>query len=43
MCYKAVDASTIVFDSLLGQYKTQEMCDKIVSKEPFTLKYCLYR
>ena len=28
---------------LPDQYKTQEMCDKVVSKEPFMLKCCLDR
>ena len=29
-----------MFDSIPDQYNTQEMCDKAVSKEVFTLKYC---
>ena len=29
-----------VLDSVPDQYKTQEMCDKIVSEDPFKLKYC---
>ena len=28
---------------ILDQYKTQEMCYKVVFKEPFMLKYCLNR
>ena len=38
---KAVDTWPFVFDSVPDQYITQEMCDKIVSKEFFMLKYCL--
>ena len=29
-----------MFDSVPNQYKTQEMCDKIVCEDPFKLKYC---
>ena len=29
-----------MFDSVPSQYKTQEVCDKIVSDDPFNLKYC---
>ena len=43
MCDKAVDICSFVIDSVLDQYKTQEMCDKVVSKDPFMLKYCLDR
>ena len=43
MCDKAIDKCTFVFDSVLDQYKTKEMCDKIVSEDPFKLKYCHYR
>ena len=32
-----------VFDFVLDWYKTQEMCDKAVSKDLFMLKYCLNR
>ena len=38
---KAVDTWSFVFDSVPDQYITQEMCDKIVSKEFFMLEYCL--
>ena len=41
MCDKGIDTCPFVFDSVLDQYKTQEMCDKVVFKEPFMLKYCL--
>ena len=40
MCDKAVDICSFVFDSVLDQYNAQEMCDKVISKDPFTLKYC---
>ena len=43
MCDKAVDICSFVIDSVLDQYKTQEMCDKVVSKDPFMVKYCLDR
>ena len=39
MCDKAVKCP-FVFDSVSSQCKTQEMCDKIVSEDPFKLKYC---
>ena len=40
ICDKAVnDTCLFVFDSAAN--KTQEMCDKIVCKEPFMLKHCL--
>ena len=29
-----------VCDSFPDQYKTQEMCDKAVSEDPFSLGYC---
>ena len=32
-----------VFDSVPDQYKTREICDKVVSKDPFMLKYFLDR
>ena len=43
MCNKAVDACPFPFGSVLDLYKTQEICDKVVSKEPVMLKYCLDR
>ena len=33
--------SFFVFDSVPDQYKTQEMRDKVVFKEPSVLKYCI--
>ena len=30
----------VVFDSIPNQYKTQEMCDKVVSEDPFLIVYC---
>ena len=38
---KDVGTFSLVSDSVPDQYKTQEMCDKVVSKEPLMLKYCL--
>ena len=32
---------SFVFDSVPDPYKTQEICDKVVSNEPSMLKYCL--
>ena len=31
---------SFLFDSVPNQYKTQGRCYKIVSKDPFELKYC---
>ena len=33
----------LVFDSIPDQFKTQKMCDKAFSEDPFMLKYCLDR
>ena len=33
----------ILFDSIPDRYKTQEICDKVVSEKHFMLKYCLGR
>ena len=30
----------VVFDSIPDQYKTQEMCDRVVSEDPFLIVYC---
>ena len=40
MCNKVVSpyTSAIPFDSLPGQYMALEMCEKVVSKEPFMLR-----
>ena len=35
--------SFLLFDSVPEKSKTQEMCDKVVSKDSFMLKYCLDR
>ena len=40
MCNKAVERYPSVFDSVLNQHKTQQMCDKIASEDPFKLTYC---
>ena len=29
-----------VFDSITDRYKTQEMCDRVVSEDPFLIVYC---
>ena len=40
---KALDTCAFVFDSVPDRWNTQKMCDEVVSKEPFMLKYCLNR
>ena len=30
----------IVFDTNPDWYKTQEMCDRVVSEDPFLIAYC---
>ena len=37
---KAVNTWPLVFDSVLDRYITQELCDKVVSEDPFMQKYC---
>ena len=29
-----------VFDSIPDRYKTQEMCDRVVSEDPYLIVYC---
>ena len=29
-----------VFDAITNQYKTQEMCSRVVSEDPFLIVYC---
>ena len=36
---EAVDKCPFVFDSVPGQYKFQEICDKFNSEDPLKLKY----
>ena len=43
MCDKAVNFCTFVFGSVGDCYKTQIMCNKVASEEPFLLKLCLDR
>ena len=43
MCVKAIDTFTFVCNSVPDRQKTQEICDKVVSKDLFMLKYCLDR
>ena len=40
MCDKTVDTCPFVFDSVPDQYITQEICEKVVLKEAFVLRYC---
>ena len=39
MCDKAVNKSFIVFYFIPDWYKTQEMCDRVVSEDPFLIVY----
>ena len=43
MCVEAVNTCPFVFDSIPGWCKTKKICVKVVSKDPFMLKYCLDR
>ena len=40
MCDKTANTCFSVFDFVPNQYKTEEMCDRVISKFPFMLKYC---
>ena len=40
MSDKAINTCFIVFYSTPDLYKTQGMCDRVVSKDPFLLIYC---
>ena len=40
MCNKAVNRCFFVFDSIPGQYKTQERCDMVVTLLSFLVVYC---
>ena len=40
MCDKALDTCGFVFDSVPDQYMTQEICDIVLFKKSFMLKYC---
>ena len=40
MCGEALNRCYFVFDCIPDQYKTQEMCDIVVSKDPFLIVYC---
>ena len=39
MCDKAVNRCFFVTDSIPNQYKTQEMCDRIIYENPFSIRY----
>ena len=43
MCDNAVYTCHFVFDSVPDWYKTQTICDKVVSEEPVMWKYFLNR
>ena len=40
MCHKAVNTCFIVFSSVSDWYKSQEMCERVVSEGPFVLIFC---
>ena len=40
MIHKIVDICPFLFKSASEKYKSQEMRDNVVSKDPFMLKYC---
>ena len=40
MCNKAVNECLFVFDCILDQYETLEMCDTVVSNDPPLIVYC---
>ena len=41
MCDKVVNRCFLVFDCISNQYKTQEMCDRVVSEYAFLIVYWL--
>ena len=41
MCDIAVSRCFFEFDSIPDWYKTQEMCDRLVSEDSFLIVYCL--
>ena len=43
MCDKAVHRCFFIFDSILNQYETQEMCGRIVSEDHFFIIYCPHK
>ena len=43
MCVETVDTCPLLFDSVPDWYNSQERHDKVVSQDPFMLKYCLNR
>ena len=40
MCNEAVNKYFFVFDSIADQYITQEICDRVVSEDPFFIVHC---
>ena len=38
---KSVDICLFMLDCVPYYYKTQEICEKAISKKPFMIKYCL--
>ena len=40
MCNKIVNGYFFVFGFIPNRYKTQEMCDRVVSEDPLLKVYC---
>ena len=40
MCDKAINRRFFVFDCIPDQYKTQEICETVVSNDPPLIVYC---
>ena len=43
MCDTRVNTFVFVFHSVRDLYKTQKICDRVVSEESFMIIYCPYR
>ena len=43
MCDKSVNRCFFVFYFIPDHYKTQERGDRVVSKDPFLIVYCLHK
>ena len=40
MCDISVNTCSFIFNSVLGWFKTQEIYDRVVSKDSFMQRYC---
>ena len=43
MCHIAANRFFLAFIYVPGRYKIQEMCDRVISEDPFMLLYCPHR